>query len=317
MDVTVIICCYNSKQRLKPTLEHLAKQVVPVGFGWNVVLVDNNSTDGTAQFVHTIWNDLDCNVPLKVVHEPQQGLSHARKKGIFEASGEIVIFCDDDNWLFPDYVEKAYKIMRNNPEIGIAAGIGIAVSDIRLPDWLNDFEKKCYACGQYHDYTGDITFKKWVWGAGMVIRKLVLLNLYKAGVTHQTTDRNKNSLASGGDREICFWFILSGYKLWYDLDLKFYHYLSEIRLSSEYFKELRIEQQKSSDLILPQYLVAYAYLKINGKSISYYNSFRYYIRRILYNKHDYRYLFTFLRHFTLSKKEKDLKKLLTMIYKSN
>ena len=309
MDASVVICCYNSKSRLKPTLQYLSEQQVSSHISWEVVLVDNHSNDGTSDYARKLWEGFKTEIPFQIVFEPLAGLSYARKKGVYEAAGELVIFCDDDNWLCTDYVVKSVQIMKNNPETGVAAGVGIAVSDIELPDWFNDFEKMCYACGQYNETSGDVTAKKWVWGAGMVLRRLVLLNLYKMGIKHQTTDRKKKNLASGGDREICFWFILTGYRLWYDLDLRFYHFLSGERLNLEYFKKLRKEQLKSSDLLVPQLNLVYSWLNFEATSKTIRSSLRFLTKRLFYREYDYRYLFTSFSKIIFLKEDAELKEL--------
>ncbi len=51
MDISVIVCCYNGVRRLRPTIEHLARQKCSATLSWELVFVDNASTDGSADFV--------------------------------------------------------------------------------------------------------------------------------------------------------------------------------------------------------------------------------------------------------------------------
>ena len=95
MKASVIVCCYNSAPRLRETLLHLAQQEVTEGFNWEVVLVDNNSTDGTAEVAQSLWAKYGNPVPLRIVKEHTPGLSYARKKGVEESKGELLVFCDD------------------------------------------------------------------------------------------------------------------------------------------------------------------------------------------------------------------------------
>jgi glycosyltransferase involved in cell wall biosynthesis len=185
---------------------------------------------------------------LRIVYESQAGLSHARKKGVQESFGEFIIFCDDDNWLNSKYLSTAYKLMQSNPEIGVLAGRGEAVSDIELPYWFNTYQG-AYAVGVLALNSGDITNNKWVWGAGMTIRKQVFLNLLHAGFSHITLDRVKENLSSGGDNEICYWHILGGYKLWYDENLSFKHWMPANRLTKEYYLKLKSAQNISSQAL--------------------------------------------------------------------
>ncbi len=54
MDISVIVCCYNGVRRLRPTIEHLARQKCSATLSWKLVFVDNASTDGSADFVRIL-----------------------------------------------------------------------------------------------------------------------------------------------------------------------------------------------------------------------------------------------------------------------
>jgi glycosyltransferase involved in cell wall biosynthesis len=105
--ISVIICCHNSSLRLPETLAHLARQVVPSGLSVEAVVVDNASEDGTGETAYGEWSRLHAPFELSIVKEPKAGLSHARRSGLRRARHSVVIFCDDDNWLGPDYVQNA------------------------------------------------------------------------------------------------------------------------------------------------------------------------------------------------------------------
>src|SRR6266516_3860790 len=83
LGVSVVICCHNSAQRLAKPLAHLAVQQVPQGIPWEVILIDNASTDGTADFATAHW-PATASAPLRVISEPRLGLTHARECGFRE-----------------------------------------------------------------------------------------------------------------------------------------------------------------------------------------------------------------------------------------
>jgi glycosyltransferase involved in cell wall biosynthesis len=117
--VSAVICCHNSARRLPQTLRHLAAQLVPEKIDWEVIVVDNASTDRTADVARANW-PRDARTPIRVVLEPGIGLSNARKRGFLEARHNIVSFIDDDNWVCPEWIELVSNIMTNHPDI--AAG---------------------------------------------------------------------------------------------------------------------------------------------------------------------------------------------------
>lgn len=251
MNISVIICCYNSVPRLPETLKHLAEQMVPQDLNWEVIVVDNNSSDDTAQVAKELWVQYGSPVNLKVVPEREPGLSHARKKGVYEANGEIIVFCDDDNWLATSYVKTSYELMKDQPEIGVLGGSGWPVSDegVEIPIWFWS-KLGMYACGAPQPESGDVSFLYYsIAGAGQVLRRKVLLDLYDSGFVNLTLDRKGETLSSGGDTEISYWHLLVGYQLHYSCDLVFWHYMPPQRLQvQEYDRQVR-ESSKSKNVL--------------------------------------------------------------------
>ena len=236
----MIVCCYNSKERLPQTLRHLSAQVVPLGFLWEIVLVDNASTDSTSRTAKLIWSDLGSVAPLVIVHEPKAGLAYARKAGVLQSKYDIIIFCDDDNWLGKDYVLNAITIMHENPSVGVAGGSNTPAWEgaPQFPCWFFSCADM-YAVGIQGENNGDITKRGYLWGAGMVIRGSLLRNLYANGIEPLLLGRSSNALLSGDDSEICNWYMLAGFRLWYDNRLQLTHFIPSNRQSLEYVSGMR------------------------------------------------------------------------------
>jgi glycosyltransferase involved in cell wall biosynthesis len=236
----LIVCCYNSEERLSQTLRHLSAQVVPLGFRWEIVLVDNASTDSTSVSAKSIWTELGFVAPMSIVHEPKAGLAHARKAGVLQSRYDTIIFCDDDNWLDKDYVVNATTIMHENPSVGVAGGS-------HTPAWEGAAQFPCwffscadmYAVGIQGENSGDITKRGYLWGAGMVIRASLLRNLYANGIEPLLLGRSSKVLLSGDDSEICNWYLLAGFRLWYDTRLQLTHFIPSNRQTLEYVSGLR------------------------------------------------------------------------------
>jgi len=231
---SIIVCAHNSETRLLPTIEHISKLVVPDSFSIELILVDNASSDNTASFAFKAWATLGSPFPLKVITEHRLGLSYARRAGVLNSKYKYGVFCDDDNWLNEFYLIEAFAMFNSNEQIGVIGGCSTPVSDAPLPAW---FYNRCgfFAVGIQAIADGDVTNHLFVWGAGMCFLIEPLKNLYERGIIPLTTDRKGSSLSSGGDSEICSWFILAGYKLYYTQALKFQHYMEAYRLTPEYF----------------------------------------------------------------------------------
>lgn len=231
----MVICCYNSAARIVPTLTHLAGQELG-HLSCEVVLVDNNCSDGSASVAEKTWQELGSPYPLILVDEPKAGLSYARKAGVSAAAGAIIIFCDDDNWLSPGYLHEVAKLFRKYPRVGALGGYGIARSDAALPDWFSAFQHG-YAVGKPNLKTGLLPSGRYLTGAGLAVRRFLFLRLFDQ-FSSLLTDRTGNELSSGGDTEICLRVLLAGYSLYYSNDLHFTHYIPQSRLTLEYRDKL-------------------------------------------------------------------------------
>ena len=249
--ISVILCCYNSATRIAPTLQHLAKQHVPAELHWEIVLVDNNSRDGSADVARDIWNGLQSSIDFKITYESNPGLSNAREKGVQESRYDFLLFCDDDNWLDPTYVYRAFQIMRENPRIGALGGHSrLTLDPAKIPDWFYQHQEG-YAVGKQGSKTGDVTDRGWLWGAGIVLRRSAYLKAY-AKVPALLSGRKGSALTSHEDVEICKRFIMMGYRLHYSEDLFLLHDIQPERLTVAYCERL-IEGKKIGYHILELY----------------------------------------------------------------
>ena len=91
----------------------------PHNIPWEVIIVDNASTDNTSEVAREYWNDHNSLAHFQIVKEPEPGLSAARLKGFNTAQYEYMVLCDDDNWLAKDFVRSVYEIMNANDDVGI------------------------------------------------------------------------------------------------------------------------------------------------------------------------------------------------------
>jgi glycosyltransferase involved in cell wall biosynthesis len=219
--ISIIVCCYNSASRLPETIKHLALQQVPSGIPWEVIIIDNASTDDTKQIAQNEWDKFELSYPkFTVTDQLTPGLSAAREKGIEQAAYEYLLFCDDDNWLYPNYVSASYHIMNADLQIGAIGGCGIIEAE--QPASITDEELKKLAVNGYQDWAET---HHWVYGAGAVYRKSILMKLQKQGWHQISSDRKGKKLLGGGDVEICFMIYLKGYKIIASDKLLFKHFV--------------------------------------------------------------------------------------------
>lgn len=235
--ISIVLCSFNGSARLKPTIEHLADQDLPCQA--ELILVDNASTDGSATLVQEIWRQKGEPYPLIVIHESEPGLIHARKAGLQAARYEIVVFCDDDNWLQSDYLKLTCELFESIPGAGLVGGQGIGVTDGVFPSWWFDSDHSCnYAVGKQLPNSGNADQRGYLWGAGLAAKKDILTHVLDDAFPILMVGRNGNKVLSGDDSEMCMRALLAGSHLYYDERLVYQHFIPASRLTDTYFKNL-------------------------------------------------------------------------------
>lgn len=221
LGVSVIICCYNSAARLPETLKHLAMQRVPEDINWEIIVIDNASTDNTHEAAINDWKKYQTShTDFRVLNQSIPGKNNAFDLGIKEAKYEYLLTCDDDNWLNENYVATVFGIMSADTKIGVLGGLGIETAE--QPALLDQQKlKQLTACGSQ---TWAET-EHWVYGAGATFRKSIILSLIKKGWQLITPGRVGAKLNGGEDAEFCFIIYLSGYKIIADDRLIFKHFI--------------------------------------------------------------------------------------------
>lgn len=237
--ISVIICCYNSSERLSETLRHLSAQEVPDDLQWEILLVDNASTDNTAARARELWQQHPPHhAECRIVDEPQAGQMHARKTGVREAKYEYIIFCDDDNWLHKDYVRVAAEMLSQDTHIGAGGGQNTPVTNAdAYPEWFEEYQDK-YALGIPAPSSGDITVRGFVLGAGMVTRRALFMEAFDNKYPSLLNGRNGEKLSTGDDFEYCKRLLLWDYRLHYDQRLRLQHFIPKERLTLSYRERL-------------------------------------------------------------------------------
>lgn len=116
--LTVATATYNRKDSLEMMLNHIAEQSISME-EFEMVLVDDGSSDGTSDFVRKIQNSLP--FKLRFYEQEHKGPGAAHNKAAYEASSEIILFLANDMLPTKDVLQSHLNIHRNNPQNNIAA----------------------------------------------------------------------------------------------------------------------------------------------------------------------------------------------------
>jgi glycosyltransferase involved in cell wall biosynthesis len=132
--ISVCICTYNRGESLRRTLDSLARQK-DVNLGaTEVLIVDNNCTDGTINLVEQFRERL----PIRRVTENRQGLAHARNRAVAEFRGDVLLFTDDDVRLETGWLAGYHDAIRRFPAADYFGGRILPDWGSAKPRWIRD-----------------------------------------------------------------------------------------------------------------------------------------------------------------------------------
>ncbi len=252
--ISVVVCTYNGASRLDACLLAILAQENPPLY--EILVIDNASTDETSEVAKSLLSKTSNFISWCVIYENKPGLLNARMVGLKRAKFEWVLFCDDDNILFPDFLFQVQSKLENNSTIGVLGSFGIPEFLGNEPQWFSRYSSS-FAVGPQNiiSLKGDRLVH--VYGACSIYRKKPLLDLFESGFKPILSDRVGQNLSSGGDVEWCWILQLLGFQISYSEELKFYHKLPKSRLTWEYY--IRLKRGISSSVGLMSSYTFYFY----------------------------------------------------------
>jgi len=132
--VSVVISTRNRSALLARAVERLIHQRVPRGFDFEILVVDNGSTDETRDVVEAMSARCD---RVHYVHEPRVGVSFGRNAGIRRTRAPIIAFTDDDNVVGETWVATIKELLDAYPDAWAVGGPVLAEWPAAIPAWLN------------------------------------------------------------------------------------------------------------------------------------------------------------------------------------
>ncbi|NET33859.1 MAG: glycosyltransferase [Cyanothece sp. SIO1E1] len=237
-DFTVAICTYNGEALLPNLLDKLRLQSQTDHFTWDIVVIDNNSTDHTADVIRRYQSDWPATIPLRYYFEPRQGLAFARRHAIRVTPSPLIGFLDDDTLPATDWVSSAYEFGQQHPKAGAYGGQNHGDYEIAPPA---NFERiacclaiieRGHQAFQYHPQRGVLPA-----GAGLVVRTQV----WRDFVSNQPVLAGvcaKSLSTKGEDVETLSYIRHAGWQIWYNPAMHLYHHIPKERLDAGYLLNL-------------------------------------------------------------------------------
>jgi len=237
LDITVAIPTYNGEKRLPNVLEKLRSQTGTEHFTWEIIVIDNNSNDNTAQVVKKYQTEDNFPYPLKYCFEAKQGLATARQRAISEANSTFVAFLDDDNLPNPNWVAAAYFFGNAHPKAGAYSGQIHANFEVKPPE---NFQKiEAFLAIREHGSEPHLFEPEKLRlppGAGLVVRKQAWIENVPLHTVLQ--GRINGTMIAGDDYEALLYIHKAGWEIWYNPDMHIYHQIPHWRLERNYLLPL-------------------------------------------------------------------------------
>ena len=233
MKLSIIISTYNNAVSLERTLESVVKQDADKAM-WECVVVNNASTDDTAERF-AAFAEKHSDVNLRMVDEPQQGLSYARNRGISASKGQILVFIDDDETINEGFVS-AYIDLFDNHGAFVGSGSLKVKYDSARPKWMSHYTEKMIANPlDLGDEIITITSTVLPTGGNMAFNREVF-NIY--GNFDTDLGRRGSELFGGEENELFDRIRDLGERIFYTPHAVAYHHIADRKLTREYFDKL-------------------------------------------------------------------------------
>lgn len=235
MDATILICTFNRAGLLADTLRSLAGMKVDPRLRWEVLVVDNNSSDNTRAV--TEQSAASFPAPVRWLFEGRQGKSHALNTGIHAAAGDVIVFTDDDVQVAPDWLEAGVRPLLERTDIDYTGGPVHPLWESQPPAWINGRPGILWGPIALVDY-GPEPFifedrQRIAMGVNMAVRHSLIS---RVGGFHPDLERSGTSLMGQGQAEFFFRTRAAGVRGLYLPGMKLNHHVPASRMTRNYYR---------------------------------------------------------------------------------
>lgn len=237
IDFSIAICAYNAEDRLPLVLERLRSQIETENIFWEIIIVDNNSSDRTPKIVQAYQANWPAHCPLIYSFEPKQGLAFARQRAISTARGQWVGFLDDDNLPAANWVAQAHAFAQKHPQSGAFGGQIHADLEVEPPP---NFDKIAVFLAIIKRGSQAFIYepKKRILppAAGLVVRK----QAWRENVPKSLFFKGRvgRSMLASEDLEAIAYIQQAGWEIWYNPEMYIDHKIPRHRLERDYLLSL-------------------------------------------------------------------------------
>jgi len=234
MSISVILCTCNRCESLAKTLESLAVSALPDAVEWEVLVVDNNSSDQTRDVVEEFRGRYPGR--FRYLFVPNPGKSYALNAGIREARGRILAFVDDDVTVEPTWLQNLTAPLREG-EWGGVGGRTLLEQTFSRPRWLaldGPYSMGGVLAALFDLGDKPCELEEAPYGANMAFQKK-MFEKYGGFRTDLGPSPNREIPRPNEDTEFGRRLMKAGERLWYEPSAVVRHPVSASRLKKKYF----------------------------------------------------------------------------------
>ncbi|MGK7925927.1 MAG: hormogonium polysaccharide biosynthesis glycosyltransferase HpsE [Spirulina sp.] len=234
LNISIAIPTYDGASRLPEVLDRLTEQIETDKISWEVLVVDNNSTDNLQEVVRYYQNTkFTRGVSLRYYIERQQGAAFARIKAIKEARGEFIGFLDDDTLPALNWVRSAYVFGRDHPRSGAYGSQIRGNYEVEPPENFHriaSFFAITERGDRSHIYQPQMKILPPT--AGLTVRRKAWLE--NVPDRPFLSGRSRQSILNSEDLEAVLYIQNAGWEIWYNPAMEIEHKIPRDRLTKDY-----------------------------------------------------------------------------------
>ena len=238
MKVEIIICTYNRAEKLSKAIESVLNAEIPDGIDVELIVVNNNSTDGTESLIKE-FSENSSRLKMKYLFEKKQGKSHALNTALKHITGDLIAFTDDDVTVDKYWIKEMVKALERYPEYNCFGGKVVAVYPANMPKWLDiDGSMKFLKSAFVDRDDGDVeieyginTISKTPGGCNMFFRRAAI---EKNGLFREDLGPIGKQLGFSEDTDYCHRLLEKGERFMYIPSTIIYHPVHTERLTKRY-----------------------------------------------------------------------------------
>lgn len=238
--ISVVVCTANRANSLAHMLLEFSKITFPKNANVEMIVVDNNSSDNTADVVAQAGMDFP--VPIRYVRETRQGSGFALNRGLDQSSGEIIASTDDDCVVADDWLVRITQAFAREPRMDVVGGRVELYDDSHHPITIKT--------SRTPEIMGETTFPGGILlGCNVAFRRGVVERIggfdprFGAGAP----------LKAGEDAEFVYRAYKAGFKILYEPSILVYH--NHKRVHPDQIRKLQSNYVRSDGALLMKHML--------------------------------------------------------------